>query len=65
MPKIRVLENPDTGDVIFFNKVIKIKSYDCDADGYYKYTIKTTDGSYTDFYSRVSNWHQLLTEYTN
>ena len=63
MSKIRVLENPETGDVIMFNKIVKIKSYDCDSQGYYKYTIKTHDGNYTDFYTKVPNWTMLINEY--
>jgi len=63
MTKLRVLENPETGDVIFFNKIIKIKQYDVGADGMYKYEIKTTDTGYTDFYTRVPRWHMLIQEY--
>ncbi len=51
MTKIRVIECPETGDVIMLNKVVKIKQYDVDSEGYYKYDILTTDNYYTSFYT--------------
>ena len=63
MTKFRVLENPDTGDIIFFNKIIKIKQYDMGADGFYKYQISTSDNGWTDFYTRTPKWHMLIREY--
>ncbi len=52
MTKIRVIECPETGDVIMLNKVVKIKQYDVDSEGYYKYDILTTDNYYTSFYTK-------------
>jgi len=63
MTKIRVLENPETGEIIFFNKIIKIKQYEVSADGIYKYEIKTIDTGNTNFYTRVPSWHMLIQEY--
>jgi len=63
MTKIRVLENPETGEIIFFNKIIKIKQYEVSADGIYKYEIKTIDTGHTNFYTRVPSWHMLIQEY--
>ena len=51
MTKIRVIECPETGDVIMLNKVVKIKQYDVDSEGYYKYDILTTDNYYTSFFT--------------
>lgn len=63
MTKLRVLENPETGDIIFFNKIIKIKQYYVGSDGIYKYEIKTIDTGHTNFYTRVPSWHMLIQEY--
>jgi hypothetical protein len=60
---MKVLENPETGDIIFLNKIVKIKQYKCDSDGYYKYSILTMDNYYTDFYTRVSHFSRLLRHY--
>jgi hypothetical protein len=60
---MKVLENPETGDIIFLNQIIKIKQYKCDSDGYYKYSILTTDNYYTDFYTRVPHFSRLLIHY--
>lgn len=57
---MQVIECPETGDVIFMNKVIKIKQYDSDDEGYYKYDILTTDNYYTSFYTRESNYLNLM-----
>ena len=60
---MKVLENPETGDIIFLNKIVKIKQYKCDSDGYYKYSILTMDNYYTDFYTKVSHFSRLLRHY--
>jgi len=60
---MKVLENPETGDIIFLNKIVKIKQYKCDEDGYYKYSILTTDNYYTDFFTQVSHFSKLLRHY--
>ena len=51
---MKVLENPENGDIIFLNKIVKIKQYKCDNEGYYKYSILTMDNYYTDIYKRDS-----------
>ena len=60
MTKIRVIECPETGDVIMLNKVVKIKQYDVDSEGYYKYDILTTDNYYTSFYTKSSTYMSMI-----
>ncbi len=50
MPKANIICIPDTGDIFFLNKIIKIKQYE-KKDGYYKYEILTTDSVYSEIYS--------------
>ena len=54
MPKANVIYNPDTGDIFFVNKIIKIKK----KNGMYKYDILTVDSVYSEIYSsegRIEN----------
>ena len=60
MTNVRVLECPETGDIIFLNKIIKIKQFDIDDDGYYRYDILTTDNYYTSYYTRTKNYFDLI-----
>ena len=62
MPKANILCNPDTGDIFFVNKIIKIKQYK-KKNGFYKYDILTVDGVYSEIYSqegRISNLFQQM-----
>ena len=57
MPKANVIYNPDTGDIFFVNKIIKIKQYK-KKNGLYKYDILTVDSVYSEIYSsegRIEN----------
>jgi len=60
MTKIRVIECPETGDVIMLNKIVKIKQYDIDDEGYYRYDILTTDNYYTSFYTKSSTYMSMF-----
>jgi|TARA_Y100000389_G_C17421410_1_gene496949 hypothetical protein len=62
MPKANILCNPDTGDIFFVNKIIKIKQYK-KKNGFYKYDILTVDGVYSEIYSqegRIANLFQQM-----
>ena len=50
MPKANIILNPDTGDIFFVNKIIKIKQYK-QKHGMYKYDILTVDGVCSEIYS--------------
>ena len=57
MPKANIICNPDTGDIFFVNKIIKIKQFK-KKNGMYKYDILTVDGVYSEIYSsegRIAN----------
>lgn len=57
MPKANVIYNPDTGDIFFVNKIIKIKQYK-KKNGMYRYDILTVDSVYSEIYSsegRIEN----------
>ena len=60
MTKIRVIECPETGDAIMLNKVVKIKQYDADEEGYYRYDILTVDNYYTSFYTKSSTYMSMF-----
>ena len=60
MTNVRVLECPETGDVIFLNKIINIKQFDIDAEGYYRYDILTNDNYYTSFYTKTRTYLELF-----
>ena len=47
------------GDVIFLNKIIKIKQFDID-DRILRYDILTTDNYYTSYYTRTKNYFDLI-----
>lgn len=62
MPKANILCNPDTGDIFFVNKIIKIKQYK-KKNGFYKYDILTLDGVYSEIYSqegKIANLFQQM-----
>tara|TARA_B100000035_G_C20600794_1_gene379586 strand:+ start:163 stop:423 length:261 start_codon:yes stop_codon:yes gene_type:complete len=62
MPKANIILNPDTGDIFFVNKIIKIKQYK-QKHGMYKYDILTVDGVYSEIFSsegRIANLFQQL-----
>lgn len=62
MPKANILCNPDTGDIFFVNKIIKIKQYK-KKNGFYKYDILTVDGVYSEIYSqegKIANLFQQM-----
>ena len=62
--KLHILENPETGTIIFLNKIIKINKYDrYFNNNMYKYSILTTDNNYTDIFSSYSNWQDMIREY--
>lgn len=59
MPKANVIYNPDTGDIFFVNKIIKIKQYK-KKNGMYKYDILTVDSVYSEIYSSEGSIENLF-----
>jgi hypothetical protein len=63
MPKANIILNPDTGDIFFINKIIKIKQFK-KKDGMYRYDILTVDGVYSEIFSsegRIANLFKQMT----
>ena len=59
MPKADIICNPDTGDIFFVNKIIKIKQFN-KKNGEYKYEILTVDGVYSVIYSSEGQIENLF-----